>query len=90
MIVNKKIAWQLFEKIIHDLDKKKYHVGRELDENGYIKSWIIFRQDMSIEEYFSPENKPLLTSKENDILDLINFVAKEKENAIKRNKKING
>lgn len=90
MIVNKKIAWQLFEKIIHDLDRKKYHISRELDENGYIKSWTIFRQDMSIEEYFSPENKPLLTSKENDILDLINFVAKEKENAIKRNKKING
>ena len=76
--MNKKISWQLFEKIIHDLDRKKYHIGRELDENGYIKSWTIFRQDMPIEEYFSPENKPLLCSEDNDIFDLIDFVKEQK------------
>ena len=78
IIVNKKITWQLFEKIIHDLNRKKYHICRELDENGYIKSWTIFRQDMTIEEYFSPNNKPLLCSKDNDIFDLIDFVKEQK------------
>lgn len=85
-----KANYKLFQKMIKVLDRNKYHIYRELDENGYIKDWAIFRKDMEIEKYFSKENRPLLTSTENDILDLINFVAKEKENAIKRNKKTNG
>ena len=85
-----KTNYELFQKMIKDLDRDKYHIYRELDENGYIKDWAVFRKDMDIEKYFSQENKPLLTSKENSILDLINFVAKEKQNAIKRNKKTNG
>lgn len=72
-----KITWQLFERIINDLNKKKYHICRELDENGYIKSWIIFKQDMPLEEYFSPDNKAILSSKYNDIFDLINFVKEQ-------------
>ena len=85
-----KANYKLFQKMIKVLDRDKYHIYRELDENGYIKDWAVFRKDMEIEKYFSKENRPLLTSTENDILDLINFVAKEKENAIKRNKKTNG
>ena len=73
-----KVKYRLFEKIIQDLDTKKYHVCRELDESGYIVSWIIFRQDMPIEEYFSPNNKPLLSSEKNDIFDLIKFVKEYK------------
>ena len=85
-----KANYKLFQRMIKDLDRNKYHIYRELDKDGYIKDWAIFRKDMEIEKYFSKENRPLLTSKENDMLDLINFVAKEKENAIKRNKKTNG
>ena len=69
--------YEVFEKIIKDLDRNKYHICREVDEDGYIKNWYIFRKDMSIDKYFSAENKPLLTSKENDIFDLINFVKEE-------------
>ena len=85
-----KANYKLFQRIIKDLDRNKYHIYRELDEDGYIKDWAIFRKDMEIEKYFSKENKALLTSTENDILDLINFVAKEKKNAIKRSKKAYG
>ena len=78
-IAMKKITWQLFEKIIYNLDKKKYHISRELDENRYIRAWSIYRQDIPVEEYFSPNNKPILNSTDNDIFDLIDFVKEQKD-----------
>lgn len=86
--ITEKVTYKLFNKMIEDLDEKKYHICRELDENGYIKAWSIFRQNMPIEKYFSEENKPILTSTNNDISDLLIFL-EEQKNA-KRNKKING
>lgn len=73
-----KIKYKLFYRMIEDLDKKKYHIGTELDENGYIKSWSIYNKDMPTEQYFSAENKPLLTSTKNDIFDLLNFIKEQK------------
>lgn len=73
-----KIKYKLFNKMIEDLDRKKYHFCACLDENGYVKNWSIYRQDMSVEKYFSEDNKPLLTSEENNILDLMNFIKEQK------------
>ena len=73
-----KIKYKLFHRMIEDLDKRKYHIYTELDENGYIKAWTIYNKNMSTEEYFSAENKPLLTSRENDIVDLLNFIKEQK------------
>lgn len=84
---DKKITLQLFEKIVHDLYKKKYHICRELDENGYIKSWIIFNQDMALEDYFSPNNEPLLSSKNNNIFDLIDFIKEHKMSKLSKEAK---
>lgn len=75
-----KVTYKLFYRMINSLNKKKFHINVSLNEDGYIKNWSIYRKDMPIEEYFSEKNKPLLTSKKNDMLDLINFV-KEQENA---------
>lgn len=77
LYITGRAKYEAFEKIIKDLDRNKYHICRELDEDGYIKNWYIFRKDMSIDKYFSTENKPLLTSEDNDIFDLINFVKEE-------------
>lgn len=77
LYITGRAKYAAFEKIIKDLDRNKYHVCRELDEDGYIKNWYIFRKDMPIDKYFSAENTPLLTSEENDIFDLINFVKEE-------------
>lgn len=73
-----KIKYKLFNKMIEDLDRKKYHFGVSLDAKGYVYSWAIYRKDMSAEEYFSEDNKPLLTSEENNILDLMNFIKEQK------------
>ena len=73
-----KVTYKLFNRMIEDLDRKKYHIGTELDENGCIKAWSIYNKDMSTEEYFSAENKPLLTSKENNIVDLLKFIKEQK------------
>lgn len=73
-----KIKYTLFNRMIEDLNRKKYHIGTELDENGYIKSWSIYNKDMPTEQYFSAENKPLLTSTKNDIFDLLNFIKEQK------------
>lgn len=92
--LSKKITYELFEKIIKPLNRSKFHVCRELDFDGNIKEWTIYRKDMSIDEYFSEENQPLLTSEENDLVDLIYFVKGEQEyekkQNTKRNKKPNG
>lgn len=73
-----KINYKTFYNLVKDLDRKKFHLGVSLDEKGYVHFWAIYRKDMSVEEYFSAENKPLLTSKENDIFDLLNFIKEQK------------
>ena len=72
-----------FEETIKELDHNKYHIGRSLsfDENGkpYLSSWDIFRKDMSTEEYFSPSNLAVLSSKKgNTIEDIKELIEKEK------------
>ena len=52
-------------------------MGVALDENGYVKQWSVYRQDMSMDKYFSPENLPILSSKNNNIFDLINFLKEQ-------------
>lgn len=74
-----KVTYKLFYRMTDGLNKKKFHFGVTLDPNGYIESWSIYRKDMPLEQYFSTENKPLLTSTKNDIFDLLNFI-KEQEN----------
>lgn len=72
-----------FEKAIEGIDKKKYHICRELGftENGFeIVKWSIFRQDMSMEEYFSKENLVVLSSEKGDTVKDIKRLIKKGEN----------
>lgn len=73
-----KINYRVFYKLVKNLNRKKFHLGISLDENGYVKHWSIYRKDMSIEEYFSTENKAVLSSNQNNIDDLINFIKEQK------------
>lgn len=61
-----------FENLIKKLDKNKYHIFRALqfDKNNkpYIAEWSIFRKNMSTEEYFSPKNLSVLSSKNGNTL----------------------
>lgn len=70
-----------FEKAIKGLDTKKYHICRELGftENGFeIIKWSIFRQDMSLEEYFSKKNLEILSSeKGHTVEDIKKFIKEE-------------
>ena len=73
-----------FEEVIKGIDKKKYHVGRSIsfDEEGkpYISQWDIFRKDMSTEEYFSPENLAILSSRNNNTLEDIEEFIRSQNN----------
>lgn len=73
-----------FEEVIKGIDKKKYHVGRTIafDENNnpYISQWDIFRKDMSTEEYFSPENLAILSSRNNNTLEDIEEFIRSQNN----------
>jgi hypothetical protein len=73
-----------FEKAIKDIDRNKYHICRSLgfdrDGNFYLESWEIFRKDMSIEEYFNPDNLAVLSSYNgNTIEDIRKFVEESHE-----------
>lgn len=75
-----RIKPSVFNTMIDGLDlKRKYHICRELDSEGYIKDWTLYRQDMETEEYFSDSNIPILNSKNNTIADLIIFAMENKE-----------
>lgn len=64
-----------FEKIIKNLNRDKFHICITFNECEFDKiDWVIYRKDMSLEEYFSPENKPILDSKNNTECDLIKFI----------------
>lgn len=73
-----KINYKEFYDLVKDLDRKKFHFGACLDENGYVKNWSIYRKDMSVEEYYSAENKAVLSSEQNNIDDVINFIKEQK------------
>lgn len=85
------IPYELFHNIIKPINRDKFHIYRELNNQGNIAKWSIYRKDMSIEDYFSEENKAILTEKQG-LLGLIFFVKGEEKNAksFKRNKKTNG
>ena len=85
------MPYELFQDIIRPLNRDKFHICRELNNQGNISKWSIYRKDMSIEDYFSEENKAILTEKQG-LLGLIFFVKGERNNAksFKRNKKTNG
>lgn len=85
------IPYELFHNIIKPINRDKFHIYRELNNQGNIAKWSIYRKDMSIEDYFSEKNEAILTEKDG-LLNLIFFVKGEEKNAksFKRNKKTNG
>lgn len=70
-----------FEKIVKTLDENKYHICRSMmfnaEEGPYIAEWVIFRKDMSTEEYFSPKNLAILSSKNGNTLEDIKKLVEE-------------
>lgn len=69
-----------FENVVKQLDKKKYHIGRNLkfNENGepYIDEWSIFRKDMTLKEYFDKRNLAILSSKRGNTIEDIKKLIK--------------
>ena len=77
----------IFEYLVEDIDVEKYHICRKLDENGYVKEWIIYKKKgLTDEEFYSPRNKPIISSKKNSFLDLVDFVENPRK-FVKRGKK---
>ena len=72
------LSYKLLESKIKKIDANKFHISRELNERGYIKHWAIYEK----EDLFNIENKPILDSNKNNLLDLENFINKLKSNAI--------
>lgn len=64
---------KLFEDTIKRIDKNKYHISRSLrftsENKPYIDEWTIFRKDMPTVEYFSKNNKAILSSKNGDTIE---------------------
>lgn len=61
-----------FEKEVKKLDRNKYHICRTLGfENNMptIVEWEIFRKDMPEAEYFSDNNRAVLSSKYGDTIE---------------------
>ena len=79
--MNTKIDVKEFEELVKNIDRTKYHVGRELSfspEGFYISNWSIFRKDMPSIEYFSKDNTAILSSaKGHTIDDIKEFLKKE-------------
>lgn len=69
--------WKEFYKITKELDRNKYHICCEVHQDMIGCDWYIFRKDMSFEDYWSSDNKPILTSKLNTEQELIDFCEKE-------------
>ena len=70
-----------FEELVKKIDKNKYHISRTLEfseDGAYISEWAIFRKDMSIEEYFDPNNLAVLSSANgNTLQDIEDFIKKQ-------------
>ena len=75
-----------FENVVKKLNKNKFHINRTLgfNDNGemYLESWSIFRKDMSTEEYFSPKNLVVLSSKNDNTIEDIEQLIKEDNNEL--------
>lgn len=67
------MRYKEFFKITCNLDRNKYHTCCSIKEDMENCDWVIYRKDMSFEEYFSPKNKPLLNSKTHTKKDLMEF-----------------
>lgn len=67
------MKYKEFLKITDNLDRNKYHTCCSIKEDMENCDWVIYRKDMSVEEYFSPKNKPLISSKTHTKEDLIEF-----------------
>ena len=70
------------EELNSILDSNYFHIYTSIQENKV--EWSIYYKNLSEKEYYSNENKPLLTSKENTISDIYELrdrfeIAKEKE-----------
>lgn len=77
----------VFEYLVEDIDVEKYHICRKLDENGYVKEWIIYKKKgLTDEEFYNPKNKPIISSERDSFLDLVYFAENPKK-FIKRGKK---
>lgn len=82
-----KIPASIFEYLVDGISTKDYHICREIDENGNISKWIIYKKkNLTTEEFYSPKNKPIISSAKNSFLDLIYFAENPKK-FVKRGKK---
>ena len=67
------LTYKEFFKITKNLDREKYHTCCSVKSDYTYCDWWIYRKDMSFDEYWSPNNKALLSSESNSDLDLIDF-----------------
>ena len=71
------IPYELFHNITKPVNRDNFHICRELNNQGNISKWSIYRKDMSTEDYFSKENNAILTEK-GGLLSLFFFANKSK------------
>lgn len=62
-----------FMKITENVDRNKYHICCSITSDLCHCEWTIFRKDMPLEEYWSENNRPILSSKTNSFEDLVKF-----------------
>ncbi len=70
-----KLSYKLLDSVIEKLDKNKFHICRELNEEGDIEHWYIYER----EKLFDPATKPILDSNKNNLMDLEIFINKLKK-----------
>lgn len=68
------MTYKEFFKVTKNLDKNKYHTCCSVKDDLENCEWVIYRKDMSWEEYWSSNNKAILDSKINTDEDLMNFI----------------
>lgn len=87
VLFTQSIPLNMFEYLVENVDTSKYHIFRKLDEDGCISEWIIYKKKgLTDEEFYSPKNKPIISSKKNSFLDLVDFVENPRK-FVKRGKK---
>lgn len=69
-----KMTYKEFFKVTKNLDRNKYHTCCSVKDDFENCEWVIYRKDMSWEEYWSSNNKAILDSKINTDEDLMNFI----------------
>lgn len=68
------MTYKEFFKVTKNLDRNKYHTCCSVKDDFENCEWVIYRKDMSWEEYWSSNNKAILDSKINTDEDLMNFI----------------